>query len=122
MRQRKATQEDVALGKRIRAQRIVCGTSQAELGEVLGVSFQQVQKYEKGVNRVGSGRLVQIAKALKTTTSALLAVSESGPNKDTDAIMELLTTREGVAMAKSFMKLEPDLRRQIVALVDRIAA
>ena len=122
MRQRKATQSDTAIGQRIRAQRIVCGISQSALAVALGVSFQQVQKYEKGVNRVGSARLVEIAKALKTTTSALLDVSEAGSNKDTAAIMELLTTREGVAMAKSFMKLPPDLRRQIVALVDRVAA
>jgi transcriptional regulator with XRE-family HTH domain len=122
MRQRKATTEDIAIGQRIRAQRIMCGISQGTLADALGVSFQQIQKYEKGVNRVGSGRIVEIAKVLNTTVSALLDVTEAGANKETAAIMELLTTREGVAMAKSFMKLPPDLRRQIAALVDRVAA
>jgi transcriptional regulator with XRE-family HTH domain len=54
------------MGKRIRLRRVEIGMSQSDLGDELGVSFQQVQKYEKGVNRVGANRLHQIANALKT--------------------------------------------------------
>ncbi|MGX1336661.1 transcriptional regulator with XRE-family HTH domain [Bradyrhizobium japonicum] len=64
MKQRSAGKPDIELGKRIRLRRVEMKISQAELGEKLGVSFQQVQKYEKGVNRVGAARLQQIATAL----------------------------------------------------------
>ena len=64
MKQRSAGKPDIELGKRIRLRRVEQKVSQAELGEKLGVSFQQVQKYEKGVNRVGAARLQQIANAL----------------------------------------------------------
>src|SRR5690242_21550414 len=64
MKQRSAGKPDIELGKRIRLRRVEMKISQAELGEKLGVSFQQVQKYEKGVNRVGAARLQQIASAL----------------------------------------------------------
>ena len=64
MKQRSAGKPDIELGKRIRLRRVEQKISQAELGEQLGVSFQQVQKYEKGVNRVGAARLQQIATAL----------------------------------------------------------
>src|SRR5205814_10439088 len=64
IRERGAGKTDIELGKRIRLRRVEQKISQAELGEKLGVSFQQVQKYEKGVNRVGAARLQQIAYAL----------------------------------------------------------
>ena len=53
---------DIEVGQRIRARRMAKGMSQTELGKLLGVTFQQVQKYEKGVNRVGAGRLVRVAR------------------------------------------------------------
>src|SRR6266850_183054 len=64
MKQRSAGKPDIELGKRIRLRRVEQKISQAELGDKLGVSFQQVQKYEKGVNRVGAARLQQIATAI----------------------------------------------------------
>ena len=64
MKQRSAGKPDIELGKRIRLRRVEQKISQAELGDKLGVSFQQVQKYEKGVNRVGAARLQSIATAL----------------------------------------------------------
>src|SRR6266508_6549705 len=60
---------DVDVGRRIRAQRLVCRMSQTELANALGVTFQQVQKYEKGVNRVGAGRLAKIADTLRVPIS-----------------------------------------------------
>src|SRR6516164_965266 len=60
---------DVDVGRRIRAQRLVCRMSQTELANSLGVTFQQVQKYEKGVNRVGAGRLAKIADTLRVPIS-----------------------------------------------------
>src|SRR2546421_5196610 len=64
MKQRSARKPDIEMGKKIRLRRVEQRISQSDLGEKLGVSFQQVQKYEKGVNRVGASRLQQIATAL----------------------------------------------------------
>jgi transcriptional regulator with XRE-family HTH domain len=66
---RSANGEDAKLGKLVRLRRVEQGMSQAELGAALGVSFQQVQKYEKGINRIGAMRLQEIAKALHTPSS-----------------------------------------------------
>jgi predicted transcriptional regulator len=65
IKQRSAGKPDIELGKRIRLRRVEQKISQAELGKKLGVSFQQVQKYEKGVDRVGAARLQQIAATLE---------------------------------------------------------
>lgn len=62
--ERSATSFDKILGERVRAQRLAAGMSQEELAEILGITFQQVQKYEKGVNRIAASRLYDIAQAL----------------------------------------------------------
>lgn len=67
------TDSDVLVGQRIRRHRMERGLSQTQLGKALGVSFQQIQKYEKGANRVGAIRLQQIAAELGTEASILLA-------------------------------------------------
>src|ERR1700758_5254680 len=64
--QRSATPFDTLIGTRLRARRLEMHISQSELGDKLGISFQQIQKYEKGVNRIGAGRLQQIATVLET--------------------------------------------------------
>src|SRR5213076_2925416 len=79
MKQRSAGKPDIELGKRIRLRRVEQKISQAELGDKLGVTFQQVQKYEKGVNRVGAGRLTRIAGILSIPVGALLGVDAERP-------------------------------------------
>src|SRR5215211_2374432 len=69
---------DVEVGQRIRIQRLQSGLSQTALAEQLGVTFQQVQKYEKGVNRVGAGRLTKIAEVLAVPVSTLFGVHDAG--------------------------------------------
>ncbi|MCY0147030.1 helix-turn-helix domain-containing protein [Hoeflea sp. G2-23] len=63
--------EDQKVGENIRSRRLACGMSQEKLGDALGVTFQQIQKYEKGTNRVGSSRLVAIAKVLGSSVQDL---------------------------------------------------
>ena len=70
LRKRRATAEDVAIGQTLRALRLDRGLSQSQLGEKVGVTFQQMQKYEKGVNRVSAGRLARIATALGVPVTA----------------------------------------------------
>src|SRR5256885_14869264 len=67
---RRATAEDIAIGVKLRALRLDRGLSQGDLGRVVGVTFQQLQKYEKGVNRISAGRLVRIAAALAVPVTA----------------------------------------------------
>ena len=69
---------DVEVGQRIRIQRLQSGLSQTSLAEQLGVTFQQVQKYEKGVNRVGAGRLTKIAKVLGVPVASFFGAHDGG--------------------------------------------
>jgi len=76
---RHTTNFDVQLGSRIRAARVVAGMSQSELGAALGVTFQQVQKYEKGFNRVPGERLVKIADTLSVSVTSLMGMEDNRP-------------------------------------------
>src|SRR2546421_12688140 len=69
---------DIEVGRRIRLHRLARGLSQTELGRQIGVTFQQVQKYEKGVNRVGAGRLTQVARVLGVSVSAFFEAGRPG--------------------------------------------
>src|ERR1700692_4808905 len=71
---------DVMVGRNIRLQRFATGISQEELGRRIGVTFQQVQKYEKGTNRIGASRLTQIAQALGVSVPLLFEGVSSAPS------------------------------------------
>ena len=83
MKARRASDADVAIGERIRARRNQIQMSQDELGQALGVSFQQIQKYEKGVNRLSSGRLVELAVTLQCSAADLIGGVEKASAKST---------------------------------------
>ena len=117
---------DRHVGARIRMQRMVRGLSQTKLGEEVGVTFQQVQKYEKGVNRVGASRLQQIATVLKVAPDFFFdgasAKAVTGFSKETTFIQGFASSREGAALSKAFTKIsDQKMRRSIVALVEQIA-
>jgi len=118
---------DRHVGARIRMQRMVRGLSQTELGKAVGVTFQQVQKYEKGVNRVGASRLQQIANVLKVKPdfffeeASAKAVGNSG-SRETAIIEGFISSRDGIALSKAFTNVrDSKIRRRIVALVEQIA-
>jgi transcriptional regulator with XRE-family HTH domain len=112
---------DVQVGQRIRVQRLAMRMTQHALGDALGVTVQQVQKYEKGVSRVGAGRLAKTAKVLRVPVANLL-----GADKDTgpaDSALGLLGRRGALRLLRAFSKLSDDkMRRSVVQLVERIAA
>src|SRR5712691_6511342 len=84
---------DMEVGRRIRAQRLVRGLSQTDLGRSLGITFQQVQKYEKGANRVGAGRLTRIAEVLGMPVAFFFGEhSSSGRSSDAGEALGLLET------------------------------
>ena len=122
---------DKYVGSRVRMRRIMLGMSQEKLGEALGLTFQQVQKYEKGTNRVGASRIQQISEILQVPVSFLFEGGPSGtPGGDgfSEAtspayVSDFLATSEGLAMSRAFARItDAKLRRSIVELVEQIAA
>ena len=120
---------DVHVGTRLRMRRMMLSISQEKLGEALGVSFQQIQKYEKGTNRIGAGRLRDISNELKVPISYFYddmpgEASASGfAETGTSYVSELLTSSDGVELTRAFLQVkDPAVRRRIVDLVKSIAA
>jgi transcriptional regulator with XRE-family HTH domain len=118
---------DVEVGQRIRVLRNDARVSQTVLAEELGVTFQQVQKYEKGLNRVGAGRLTKIAGVLGVAVSKLLGLDEepsatSRERGDAASPLQLLTTPGALRLLRAYAKLEEGvMRRSIVAMVENVA-
>ena len=121
MNLKKPDSHDKEVGRRIRARRLVCGMSQTALGEQLGVTFQQVQKYEKGTNRVGAGRLRRIAEVLEVPVSFFFDEASAGRDGEGTA-MEFLDTAQAVRLMRAYSRIRsPDVQRALVELVVRIA-
>jgi hypothetical protein len=121
---------DVHVGGRVRMRRIEVDMSQQVLGGHIDLTFQQVQKYEKGMNRIGASRLQQIGKILEVPVAYFFEGAPGGwePGGDGDGrtantFLEFLGTRDGQSLIGSFSMI-PDvkLRRSIVDLVERVAA
>ena len=112
---KRVLQEDVDIGRRIRLQRVNKGMSQSDLGVACGVTFQQIQKYEKGTNRVGGSRLKQIADALDVTPAHFFANNgkASADEAATGETLDLLTRPGALRLLRSYAKLSP-ARRDVV--------
>jgi transcriptional regulator with XRE-family HTH domain len=117
-KKRQPNSVDRQVGESIRAHRLLAGMSQGELGRKIGVTFQQVQKYEKGTNRVGAGRLPQIAEILGVPVGALFKDhAGTGPVPVT-----LVTDTAAVKMLTAYAEItDRSVRRNLSELVDRIA-
>ena len=123
---------DKYVGSRVRMRRIMLGMSQEKLGEALGLTFQQVQKYEKGTNRVGASRIKQISEILQVPVSFLFdggpgggAAGSSGLSEAPSPayVADFLATSEGLALTRAFTRIaDAKLRRSIVDMVEQIAA
>jgi transcriptional regulator with XRE-family HTH domain len=113
---------DKHVGSRIRMRRMMLGMSQEKLAGGLGITFQQVQKYEKGTNRIGASRLQQVSLILQIPVAFFFDGSPHGDAPSPDYVSDFLTTADGLALAKAFMRIKgPALRRRIVELVEYIA-
>jgi transcriptional regulator with XRE-family HTH domain len=121
---------DKYVGSRVRMRRLMLEMSQEKLGEALGLTFQQVQKYEKGTNRIGASRLQQIADILHVPVAFLFEGAPSGSH-NADGFVEpvsptyvadFLATSEGLALTRAFTRIaDAKLRRAIVDMVEHIA-
>ena len=112
---------DVVVGQHIRAARVKVGVSQTELGNACGVSFQQIQKYEKGLNRVGGSRLMQIAEALGVPASSLLPESQKHATPK-HHVPTILQDRVGLDIVKAWDKLSPKYRIVIRDVITAITS
>jgi transcriptional regulator with XRE-family HTH domain len=123
---------DKHVGSRVRMRRMMLGMSQEKLGNNLGLTFQQVQKYEKGTNRIGASRLQQISQILQVPVSFFFegapttanAVRGDGMSEAPSPayVSDFLATSDGLALTKAFMRIsDSKLRRRIVDLVEQIA-
>jgi transcriptional regulator with XRE-family HTH domain len=125
---KKANLVDVHVGLRIRAARLAAGLSQERLGTALGVTFQQVQKYEKGTNRVGAGRLSDIARVLSVPVSFFFesegidgrsANAPEGLNEGFNDVTMVLSTAEGMRIARALARIpDQEMRRRLADLLE----
>jgi transcriptional regulator with XRE-family HTH domain len=121
---RTASPMDFEIGRRIRALRSRQGMSQAELGNLIGVRFHQIQKYERGENRVPAGRLRRLAEVLKApiTSFYLESATESEETAASDVELAYLQTAGAVRLVRAFSRIrDRKARRILVDLVERLA-
>ncbi|MEA2931112.1 MAG: hypothetical protein QOG38_3540 [Hyphomicrobiales bacterium] len=127
---RRADKRDEEVGFRVRSRRLECRLSQTDLANRIGVTFQQVQKYERGVNRIGAGRLQRISEALEVPITFFFGTSEGGGSTGRSArdagvesVFGLLQTSGSVRMVKAFHKIKSRKARQLlVEMVEEMAA
>ena len=121
---------DAYIGSRVRLRRITVGISQEHLGDALGLTFQQIQKYEKGQNRIGAGRLYRIAQILSAPVEFFFeGLPPSAPKPDADLVVArnaelqaFIASPDGHALALAFQKIRDQAtRRRIIDLVTTIA-
>jgi transcriptional regulator with XRE-family HTH domain len=122
---------DKHVGSRVRMRRLMLGMSQEKLADKLGITFQQVQKYEKGTNRISASRLQHASHILDVPVSFFFEVASelgghgrgNGASASTGYIDGFLATSDGLALVKAFMQIDdPALRRSIVRVVEGIAS
>jgi transcriptional regulator with XRE-family HTH domain len=123
---------DVHVGSRVRFRRMLLGMSQEKLGEKLGLTFQQVQKYEKGINRIGASRLFDLAQVLGVSVQFFYEEAPSAEGQsnaqgfaetpDEHSIVEFLRSRDGLELNRAFVRIaDVKARRAIVELVRSLA-
>jgi transcriptional regulator with XRE-family HTH domain len=122
---------DIHVGSRVRLRRTMLGMSQEKLGEQLGITFQQIQKYEKGANRIGASRLQEIASVLNTPISFFFEDAPStgarrgqgfAESESASYVVDFLSSSEGLQLNRAFIRIkDPKVRRKIVEMVKTLA-
>jgi transcriptional regulator with XRE-family HTH domain len=122
---------DKYVGSRVRMRRLMLNMSQGKLGDALGLTFQQVQKYEKGTNRIGASRLHKISDILQVPVSFFFDGAPATPRNSSGKalavspayISDFLASADGISLTKAFVSIgDRKLRRRIVELVEQIAS
>ena len=127
MLKKQANLIDAHVGQRVRLRRVLVGMSQERLGELLGLTFQQVQKYEKGLNRIGAGRLYEIAGILGVPIGffydgieedGLLGAASPIGSDESPNVMDFISSAEGIQLGAAYARIKDvKVRRKILELV-----
>jgi transcriptional regulator with XRE-family HTH domain len=115
---------DIHVGARLRMRRLMVGMSQEKLADALGITFQQIQKYEKGANRIGASRLQELARLLSVPPAFFFEDAPSGFAEPAAGgyVVDFLSTSEGLQLNKAFALIrDPRVRRKILELVSSLA-
>ena len=125
---------DVHVGSRVRLRRTMMSMSQEKLGKALGITFQQIQKYEKGMNRIGASKMQQISSALNVPVSFFFedapivgggqagAVTGMAEASSTSYVVDFLSSSEGIQLNRAFVRItNPAVRKKVVELVKTLA-
>lgn len=117
---------DIQVGNRVRIRRMLIGMSQERLGDLLGLTFQQVQKYEKGLNRVGAGRLFEVSRILNVPIDffyeGVRTKLDPGELESLTPVMEFISSGEGRQLSLAFMKIkDTKVRKRVLDLVKSLA-
>jgi transcriptional regulator with XRE-family HTH domain len=115
---------DMLVGRNIKLHRLAKAMSQEDLAHKLGLTFQQLQKYERGINRVGGGRLFRIATILGIEIGAFFEGAERPERSQTDDFspLNLIADPQSFRLAQAFSRItDPDMRRTLVGLMEKIA-
>ena len=116
-----AAETDVLIGERVRSRRLQAKMSRAVLGEALGTTFQQIQKYETGANRIGCERLLKIAEVLNCDVAEFYESMNDGGSASTP-FSRFMATKDGVAIVEAMLKIEnQDLRRKVIEIAEKFA-
>jgi transcriptional regulator with XRE-family HTH domain len=126
MPKKQANPIDVQVGNRVRIRRMLIGMSQEKLGDLLGLTFQQVQKYEKGVNRIGAGRLYEVARILNVPVDFFYeGVGDAPGLSDSEVappVLEFVSSGEGLQLSLAFMKIkDAKVRKRVLDLVKSLS-
>ena len=119
---------DAYVGSKVRMRRKMLSMSQEKLGEQLGITFQQVQKYEKGANRIGASRLQAISQILEMPISYFFPAEPAvaggmGENAQSDYVSDFMMSSEGIELNRAFAQIkDPKLRHKVIDLVRTMAA
>lgn len=127
MSKKRADENDAHIGARIRLRRVMLNMSQEALGSEVGVTFQQIQKYEKGINRIGAGKLLTVAKVLNVPVTYFF---EGAPGVEelpalvsgAEQLSEFMTNKEAIRLNMAFSRIQDSrVRANLVQLADTIA-
>src|SRR4051812_11523908 len=126
MPKKQANPIDIQVGNRVRIRRMLIGMSQEKLGDMLGLTFQQVQKYEKGVNRIGAGRLYEVARILNVPIDFFYeGVGDAPGLSDSEVappVLEFVSSGEGLQLSLAFMKIkDAKVRKRVLDLVKSLS-
>ena len=126
MPKKQANPIDIQVGNRVRIRRMLIGMSQERLGDLLGLTFQQVQKYEKGVNRIGAGRLFEVSRILNVPVDffyeGVNAIPAGASEAESAPVMDFVSSGEGLQLSLAFMKIrDTKVRKRVLDLVKSLA-